>query len=81
MVHCRDPILFPVALIYVAVAVERVGDEVEAGEAGELVEGAGGHTADLVAEQVQLLEVAEALEHGAVDAADLVFGQFAGRTR
>ena len=63
-----------------AVAVEGVGDEVEAGEAGQLVEGARRHTADLVAEQVELLEVAEALEHGAVDGADLVFAEFAGRT-
>ena len=44
------------------IAVERVGDEVEGGQGGELIKGARGDTADLVSKQAQTLQVVQALE-------------------
>ena len=44
-----------------AVAVEGVGDEVEGGEGGQLVEGSRRHTTDLVPKQAQALQVVQAL--------------------
>ena len=46
---------------HVAVAVEGVGDEVEGGERGQLVEGSRRHTTDLVPKQAQALQVVQAL--------------------
>ena len=46
---------------HVAVAVEGVGDEVERGEGGQLVEGSRRHTTDLVPKQAQALQVVQAL--------------------
>ena len=46
---------------HVAVAVEGVGDEVEGGEGGQLVEGSRRHTTDLVPKQAQALQVVQAL--------------------
>ena len=46
---------------HVAVAVEGVGDEVEGGEGGQLVEGSGSHTTDLIPKQAQALQVVQAL--------------------
>ena len=46
---------------HVAVAVEGVGDEVERGEGGQLVEGSGSHTTDLIPKQAQALQVVQAL--------------------
>ena len=64
---------------HVAVAVERVGDQVEAGQAGQLVEGPRGHAADQVPVQGQALEVVQAPEHCSVHHGDLILGKQSGR--
>ena len=46
---------------HMTIAVERVGDEVEGGEGGELIKGARRDTADLVSKQAQTLQVVQAL--------------------
>ena len=46
---------------HVTVAVEGVGDEVERGERGQLVEGSRSHTTDLVPKQAQAFQVVQAL--------------------
>ena len=63
---------------HVAVAVERVGDQVEAGQAGQLVEGPRGHAADQVPVQGQALEVVQAPEHCSVHHGNLILGKQSG---
>ena len=63
---------------HVAVAVERVGDEVEAGHRGQLVKCPRGHTADEVAVQGERLEVVQASEHCSVHNGDLILRQKSG---
>ena len=65
---------------HVAVAVERVGDQVEAGQAGQLVEGPRGHAADQVPVQGQALEVVQASEHCSVHHSDLILWQKSGHS-
>ena len=48
---------------HVTVAVERVGNQVERGEGGELVKGTRGDTTDFVPKQAQALQVVQALQH------------------
>ena len=57
---CSQPVGEPG---HVAVAVERVGDEVEGGERGEFVKGSRSDAADLVPKQAQTFQVVQALEH------------------
>ena len=60
---------------HVTVAVERIGDQVEAGQARQLVEGARGDAADQVTVQRQALEVVQAPEQCSVHHGNLVLGK------
>ena len=48
---------------HVTIAVERVGNQVEGGEGGELVKGTRGDTTDFVPKQAQTLQVVQALQN------------------
>ena len=48
------------------ITIEGVGNEVEAGEARQLIEGPRGHATDRVPVQREALEVVEATEHCSV---------------
>ena len=63
---------------HVTVAVERVGDQVEAGHRGQLVKGPRGDAGDEVAVQGEGLEVVEASEHCSVHNCDLILGEKSG---
>ena len=60
---------------HVTVAVEGVGDEVEAGQGAQLVEGPRSDAGDEVAVQRERLEVVKASEHCSIHNRDLILGQ------
>ena len=64
---------------HVAVAVEGVGDEVEAGQARQLVECSRSDTADEVTIQWQTLKIVQTTEHCSVHALDLVLRKQSAR--
>ena len=63
---------------HVTVAVERVGDQVEAGHRGQLVKGPRSDAANEVAVKGQRLEVVQASEHCSVHHSDLILWQKSG---
>ena len=63
---------------HVAVAVERVGDEVEGPQGDQAIEGSGCDAADLVRVEWQGLEVDEAVEKFLVHVGDRVLGKGSG---
>ena len=60
---------------HVTVAVEWVGDQVEACEAGQLIKCSRGHTTDLVTVQWQRLEIVQTTKHGSVHNRNLILRQ------
>ena len=63
---------------HVTVAVEGVGDEVEAGQGAQLVEGPRSDAGDEVAVERERLEVVKASEHCSVHNCDLILRQKSG---
>ena len=63
---------------HVTIAVERVGDEVEAGHRGQLVKRPRGDAGDEVAVQREGLEVVQTSEHCSVHSCNLILGQKSG---
>lgn len=66
---------------HVAVAVERVGDQVEGFEGDQRIEGSRGHALDPIRVQGQALQVHQAVEQLAVDVADPVVREDSGGNR